>query len=377
MLQYLGWLCLPPPQRPLSELSKEERWLSGMGLQTHDLRMAHLFDFELILAFVDFQRFRQHNGAYTKSHLSLPMLVNSFVSTPYSFLRTHPQLAADFGFAAPDSKQAWMSKIDSLHQELKSLIRGIKSKLDGPQRSADEPLRHVLDDEAPFGLFLELIERMESSEPLRALQATWSVWARDVAVFKMEMEVPLRSKNLRGLRIGNHLSRNETGLWHVFVPKQELKNHLSGHAEDVSRNYSIETSAAIDRYLTDARPNLVGFGLTDVFLLGSAAGRRASQDAAAKDDFKVSIDAVHRLVGKYLDLYFGRTQGPNIFRHITATSILKDDPTQVDVVAAVLNNSPNTVRMNYKHLTQADGLRLGRAWAAKQAARRRNKPGKP
>jgi hypothetical protein len=374
MLQYCGWLCLPAPVRPLSELSKEERWMSGMGLKPQDLRMAHLLDFALLLGFIDFQRFRQHNGVYTKSHLGLLMLANSFVSMPYSFLRAHPHLAEEFGLAAPVSKDAWASKLDALHRELRALIRGIKGQLDTPQRSADEPLRHVLDQEAPYALFLELIERMESSEPLRALKQTWSMWARDLAVFRMEMEVPLRSKNLRGLRMGTHLTRTENGLWSVYVRKPELKNHFSGHAEDISRSYSAETSAAIDRYINEARPNLVGFDLTNVFLLGPACGRRANEGATAKNDFMVSVDTVHSLVGKHLKRYFGQTQGPNIFRHITATSILKDDPTQVDVVAAVLNNSPNTVRMNYKHLTQADGLRLGKSWVAKQAARRRKPP---
>jgi hypothetical protein len=377
LLQYCGWLCRPAPSRPLSELTDQERWTAGMGMQPQELTMAHLLNIELLVRFIDFQRFRQHNGAYTRSHLSLLMLANSFVSMPYSFLRAQPDMAQHFGLPVPQTSQAWATQMEDIHRELRSLIRGIKAQLDGPQRSADEPLRHVLDHEAPYALFLELIERMDNSEPLRALRATWSMWARDVAVFRMEMEVPLRSKNLRGLRIGKHLSRDDAGLWHVFVPKQDLKNHFSGHAEDISRTYSADTSAAIDRYLDEARPNLVGFGLTDVFLLGPAAGRRASEAAAAKNDFKVSIDTVARLVGKYLDRYFGTTQGPNIFRHVTATSILKDDPTQVDVVAAILNNSPNTVRMNYKHLTQADGLRLGRAWAAKQAARRRKDPGKP
>lgn len=30
---------------------------------------------------------------------------------------------------------------------------------------------------------------------------------------------------------------------------------------------------------------------------------------------------MHRLVGKYLEMYFGQTQGSNIFRHLSATAI--------------------------------------------------------
>jgi hypothetical protein len=371
VLRFLGWLCLPLPAGPAAELTAEERWRAGKGMRPEHLRMAHLFDQNLLWEFTEFQRSRQHNRELTKSHLDLLLLANSFVSTPYAFLVAHPEMAEEFGQTAPSSIDTWCAQVEQLHQTMLNIIRSARRAVRYKQRSPDEPLRHVLDHEMPYSLFLELVERAEQDEPLRALTQTWSVWARDVVVFRMELEVPLRAKNLLELRVGRHLNRdNKSGLWHVHVPKHELKNYYSDSAKDISRNYSEATSLAIDRYYEEARQNFVGHGLTDVFLLGPAAGRRASTEFARKNDFQLSIDSLDRLIGKRLKQYFGRTQGSNIFRHLIATAILKDDPTQVDVAAAILNNSPHSVRENYKHLTQEDGLRLGRTWLHWQARRR-------
>lgn len=89
-----------------------------------------------------------------------------------------------------------------------------------------------------------------------------------------------------------------------------------------------------------------------------------------KQGFRLSTEALADATAKYLRRYFGQGQGLNFFRHLIATSILKDNPTAVEVAAAVLNNSPDSVRKNYRHLTQADGLRLARTWFQQQEARR-------
>lgn len=370
VLRYFGWLCLPAADRPLSELPKEQRWLTGEGMQAADLRIGHLLDIALLWKFVEFQQFRQHKHEITKSHIDLLMLANSFVSCRYSFLVTHPEYAAEFGFEPPQSPEHWATAMESHHQQLLRVIRQSRRRLMSGQRSADEPLRHVMTHEAPYTLFLELLARMEKTPPLRALTQTWSIWARDVAIFAMQLEIPLRVRNLCDLRVRQHLTRDDqTGLWSLHVPKSELKNHFSGAAEDIRQTYSAEASKAMDRYYTQARPNLVGFGQTDAFLLGASSGRRADSKLAAQSDYKLSTDAAYNAVGKYLEKYFGNTQGTNVFRHVIATSILKEDPTHVDVAAAVLNNSPNSVRANYKHLVRSDGLRTAERWRKDQLAR--------
>lgn len=372
--RFFGWLCLPAPTRPLADLSDEERWLAGKGMHVDELRMAHLFDINLLWEHIEFQRFRQHNQVLTESHQQLLMTVNSFVSRPYSYLTAHPEVAEEFGFPVPKSASEWFERVEDFHQRLLKVMRSTKRMVERQQRNPDEPLRHVLEDAAPYALFLQMVEQLEQSPPLKANRQTWSIWARDVALCRMELEVPLRAKNVVELTLGRHLQKDPVdGLWHLLVPKIELKNFYSAHAENISRAYSLATSAAIDRYLNEARCNLIGHAESSVFLLGPAAGRRANGEFVARAGYKLSTDAVHQAIGKHLKAYFGVSQGITIFRHLIATSILKDDPTKVDVAAAVLNNSPNSIRANYRHLTQSDGLRLADKWFQLQGARKTDK----
>jgi hypothetical protein len=372
LLRYLGWLCLPAPDRPLIELTAQAQRHVGAGLQVAELSMAHLMDLGLIWRFIEYRKARQHNHALTQSHATILMVVNCFYSMPYGYLVAHPQLATEFGFEPPASIEAWQASMEVQHQRTVKMISTIKRIVgDTKQRSPDEPLRHLLDHEAPFELLLTMLEEMEKQPPLRANQQTWSVWARDVAMFRMQAEVPLRARNLADLSIGKHLTRDpDTKLWQVHISTAELKNHFSPHAQDIYRTYSPVASAAIDRYVEEARPFLVGHVESNYFFLGPACGRRASSSFLEKQGFRLSTEALADATAKYLRRYFGQGQGLNFFRHLIATSILKDNPTAVEVAAAVLNNSPDSVRKNYRHLTQADGLRLARTWFQQQEARR-------
>jgi len=113
--------------------------------------------------------------------------------------------------------------------------------------------------EAPYTMFLEMIARLEQAAPLRANKQRWAVWARDVAQFRMEAEVPLRPKNIVELALGRNVKRDtQTGAWRLFAPKAALKNFYSGHAEDIDRVFSEVTSSAISRYVDEARGDMVG-----------------------------------------------------------------------------------------------------------------------
>lgn len=365
--RFYGWLCLPAADMPLADLSEEARWVTGKGLQPSELRLAHLLDLPLLWQFIEFQKARQHNHEHSSGQLGLVLFVNALVSTPHSFLLNHPNLAEEFGFPKPSSKEDWLARMDDFHKQVIKLRIGIDKAITGRQRHPDEPLRHVISHATPYALLLQMIERMEQSPPLRANRQRWAIWARDVAVFRMESEVPLRLKNIVELVIGRHVIKDaSTGRWRIFFPKDELKNFYSPHTEDVDRMYSLAASKAIDRYVDEARCELVGANETKLLFLGAPAGLRANPAYAQKMNYALSTDGIDTLVRKHLKVYFGATQGPNIFRHLIATSILKEDSTQVDVAAAVLNNSPNTVRKNYKHLTQSDSLRIADRWFKRQ-----------
>lgn len=368
LLRYMGWLCLPAPTKPLHELTEEERWQCGKGMDEKDITLAHWMNLDLVWDFTEFLRARQHNKAFTQDHLHFMIFLNSLVNHPYSFFKAHDKLASIYGQSLTGVD--WVAYVETkMHLPLLKMCSQIKKVIEFnvKQRSPDEPLRAVFADEDPMLLLLQMVSRMEADVPPPAQQKMRAVYLRDIALFRMELEVPLRVGNLAMLKLNKDVRRDEvTSLWTVLVPKGVLKNHQSPHAYNIDRTYSVATSKAIDRYINEGRQHLYGADGTDWLFLGQRTGP-PRKDVPGKCKFQVNEAALYWIVRSRTQQYFGGNGvGTNLFRHLLATSVLKDDSSQVETASAILNNSPDTIRRNYKHLTQNDGLRLADAWRAKQ-----------
>jgi integrase len=369
MLRYMGWLTLPPSTKPAFELSEEERWLVGKGMRAEDITLAHWLDPELLWGFVDFLRGRQHNGVVTEEHMHFVVFINSLVNHPYSYVKAHDKLAQVF---AQDLRgQAWADFVETNHhQAVLKLARQMRKALSTErQRSPGEPLKTVFEDQDPILLVMELVRRMEENLSPVCHRHMYSAQLRDIALFRMCLDVPLRASNLSDLRIGTNLVRDKvSGRWTLMVPKTMLKNHHSPHAYDIHREYSPATSLAMDLYLEKVRPNLQGAGEKDWFFLTTSSGPKRKL-VSGGCLHQMGPHNIYGAVCTRTKQYFGIGMGPNLFRHLLATSILKSDPSQVETAAAVLNNAPDTIRSNYKHLTQKDGLRTATAWQEAQQAK--------
>lgn len=377
LLQYFGFLTLPAPPKdrktklpvPLFKLTEEKRWMTGKGMKMKALTLAHWVDVDLLWAFIEFQRERVHDKKYTDSHIGLPILLNSFLNHDYSFIRANPDLAPLMGQPAM-SRAQWDAYIEPLAAAMVKLKFDVKRLLDAndeSSRSADEPLKKIFDDDDPMQYFFELIDRMTKKIPAKRQAHTRAIWVRDLAMFRMNVEVPLRKKNWRSLIVGRHLNRNDqTGLWHVFVPKRELKNHHSKHAKNISRIYSPETSTVMDQYWNEERKGLYKPDASSLFFLRGKVGQHTKLPPDETDPSLLYgvdpfVPVKHRL-----EQFFGVGLGPNVFRHLLATAYLKDDPAAEKEAAAILNNSVSMIQDNYDHLTQHDLLRNTYSWAAKK-----------
>jgi hypothetical protein len=374
LLMYFGFLTLPAPPidprtksaLPLFKLTQRKRWMTGKGMKVNNLTLAHWVDVDLIWAFIEFQRERQCEKKYTRSHVALPILLNSFLNHDYSFIRANRDLAPLMGqpMMSRDQWDAYIKPLAKAMVKLKfDVLRQLKEN-PAASRSPDEPLKKIFSDVDPMKYFFELIDRMTTLPP-KSQGHTRALWVRDLAMFRMNIEVPLRKKNWRSLIVGRHLARNnDTGLWHVFVPKCELKNHHSKHAEDISRVYSPETSAVMDQYWNEERKLLRKPEASSLFFLRGNIGKLKENLSPDETDPSLlyGVDPFgpvqHRLIQ-----FFGVGLGPNVFRHLLATSVLKDDSSQEKEAAAILNNSVGMIQDNYQHITQQDLLRTTDSWA--------------
>ena len=364
--RYLGWLTLPAPTKPLYELTEDEVWLSGAGLDVSEITVAHLFNLDFVWQFTEFLRNRQHNKAFTQDHLHFFIFLNSLVNHPYSFIKAHDDLAPAFSQNLKGS--SWVHYVEeNIHRPLLELAKQLRNALKNTstQRSPDEPLTEIFSDKSPLLYIREMVYQMkENLAPVNHRQSHASQ-LRDIALFLMAMEVPLRCQNFAELQLGTDLTKDaETGCWKLFIPKGRLKNRHSPHAKDINRTYSLETSEAIDKYLTAGRPFFGGHE-SPFFFLAAASGPKRVEDNT-RHPAQMRESSIYWIVRTRTEKYFGTGVGSNLFRHLLATAILKDAPGNVEVAAAVLNNSPDTIRDNYKHITQQDGLRVANDWLSEQ-----------
>jgi hypothetical protein len=364
-LGMVSWLCLPPAQKPIHEMSDEELWATGKGMSPDAVTLAHILNPDLVWEYQEYRRSRQVNKTYTQETEQFIILINSLVNHDYSFVKAHEELAPVFGQTCKGA--AWVQFVeDNYHQPILKLNKVIKKGVSKDrQRHPDAPLKSIIADANPMVYLLEMADQMEANLAPASHRQIFAAQLRDIAMIRMLIEVPIRSENIKALTLGRHMTKDQdTGLWALFIPKGELKNKHSPHAFDIDRVYSEKTSSAIDRYLTDGRTKLYGNERTNLVFLSGASGPRRKGDL--KKDLSTFSDmdaqAIWWALSKRLKAYFGVGVGANIFRHLTATSILKDNPGDLEAASSVLNNSPETISENYKHLTQADGLRRAKTW---------------
>lgn len=366
ILNYLGWLTLPLPTKPLYDLTDEESWSVGRGLKIDELNIPHLFNLDLVWQFIEFLRRRQTNKSFTQANLHFLFFLNSLVSHPYSFIKTHDELAPTFSKNL--QKLDWVNYVEeNIHLPILALTRQLRKVLNdvGRQRNPNEPLAEIFQERSPFLYIQEMLVQMKKNLPPVTHRKRYAAQLRDIALVSMGMEVPLRCRNFAELKLGSDLIKDPvTNLWKIFIPKNRLKNRNSKYAQNINRTYSAETSDAIDKYLDSGRIILNENESQFFFLAASSNSKRISYDI--RHPAQMSESSISNIVRKNTKIYFGTGIGANLFRHLLATAILKDAPGNLEVAAAVLNNSPNTVKDNYKHVTQQDGLHVADEWFLEQ-----------
>ena len=344
----------------------------GKGIAENKILLSHVFDIDLIWEFFDFLRARQHNQKYTQDHMHYAIFLNSLVNHDYAYVKAHPELAALFG-KKPMSRPKWIAFTEDIHQKILQLCRDLRKASparDEKQRSADEPLIEIFQDSDPTALFMQLVDELTARLPPKNQKITRAVHLRDIALISLSIEQPLRAKNLSELEIGSSLIRDDkAGLWRVMVPKENMKNHHSKHCRGVYSTLTENTSKAIDRYLEEGRSSLKFANNTKLFLVPGPSGPKAPRSKNGEEPatrYGVTPEGVYWIIRKRTEDAFGVGLGSNVFRHLLPTSVLKDNPGDIELAAAKLDNSPDTIRDNYKHITRGDHLARAKNWFAEK-----------
>lgn len=364
---YFGFLVLPKASRPDSELGWEERMDHGMGLKPETLRFTMLLNKTYLFAFLRYSESRSFDKeafdfeerlkvgkvapgtprpgkSLSASFHSFIILVNNLVNKSYSFLRLHPEFAAEAGV----SEDEWGHWLDRRHKEILSIATASRAKVKHQKRSNKEVLQPMLRDENPLDLMHQVVEQMRRDVPPETAPVWRAAHLRDIAIISLLLFDPLRMKNIWMMDIGRQLKENEDGRLVIDIPEHEFKNHIHGHAEARYRVLPPEVEADMRAWLA-MRSNIPEHKTTDAVFIRA---RNLNLKRERAEPARMSRHTLHTMIVKHSQNYLGLAIGLHSFRNLHATAVARvGTPSQVK---AMLNNSEAIAMEVYRDAKNSD-----------------------
>jgi hypothetical protein len=352
----------------------------GIGLPFEGLdTLAWLTRADYVIAYIKFIRGRAdgilHNGLFTmldtyRSHLRPE---TGFVWLTPELISTLPNSEIDQSNLAGDAlRNAWQQKCSSAYDQLMEFTRRLKAE-GKPKFSRDpnERFRTIVSNEFPMKELLRIVHELEKDPPPVHQVLGYSVWLRDVLLMNMLVRHPLRAHHFSIMTFRGplpHLVRSGAN-WHLHIDLSDFKNEKSSAASWYSVKLDKTLSHWLNRYLSEARCNLVDAEQLDYLFLKSHAGPVTGEEhagPAVHDEPEGAsptgvwfAEGISRRLSTLTARYNtgGMAFGAHAFRHITATDHLKRNPKEYVVVAKILNDSLQTVLGQYDHTEMQDGTR--------------------
>ncbi len=250
---------------------------------------------------------------------------------PQSCLLAISGLRSAMRILAPEYDSAWLWRPKGVP---------IARLLPGSRKTFDVPHTTEL-----FQWGMDLMRRSDHASGRHRL-----IRYRDGLMIALLAGRPLRIRTFSALKLGQHLIRHD-GHWRIVLGPEDMKNRRA-----VEFDVPTVLEAAIDRYLTEVRPQLLQNRQSDaVWISGLGSPWRST-----------AMDLRIRNLAKQR---FGVEFGPHRFRHALGTTAPIVDPSHPGSAAAVLAIGEKTVR---EHYDRADAhvvaSRFGQALEAERTA---------
>jgi integrase len=148
--------------------------------------------------------------------------------------------------------------------------------------------------------------------------------------------------------------------WRLDFDVLDFKNRASEAAGQYTVAFDAALSVWLDRYLTEARPLMIGANDCDYLFLPSRVGNRDGADSEVIETGAWTTDGMFSRVKGLTALYTSSGIGLNLhaFRHIPATDHLTRSPGDYMTVAKMLNDKLETVLREYNHTEIRNGIRV-------------------
>ena len=339
--------------------------------------LAWLTDPEALKDYAKWLERRSGNTFHNGIHVFL-QTVESHLRPKTGFVWLRPDLAetVDPGHHEHWNRQSpgwqdvegWRARCEATRAALRKYrqFRAGKKPI-GKSRNPVERVAVVLNDEFPLKKLVEFVNTLERSMPPPAHHRDYCAWIRDVVLCKLLVSNPLRIGQYAAMTFradgSGHLVRVGPGRYRLNFEPSDFKNEKGAATHTYSVAVDDSVAPWIDRYLTEARPYLVGADETNRFFLPAAKGPQKTpqflHDEGLSQEVGYKADGLSCRVKKLTSLYIDACPGfgPHSFRHVIATDHLRRNPGDYLTVATLLHDKLETVLKNYSHLKVQDGLR--------------------
>lgn len=270
----------------------------------------------------------------------------NLINKETGFLRLHSEFGLELPQpVAPEDWEAWCA---ARTKELQALYKAADRKVEYNKRSNKEVLGEILRDEDPRESFLRVVDAMKKDVPPDTAPVWQAVHWRSLTIVALLTFACIRAKNVWMLDIGRHIIQSR-GKYQLFIPKEEMKNFIHGHAEDISLEFPDDLQEILHTWITVYRPKIDGHDKTLALFVRQPSGPKSKRPDYYRLDSNRVGESIAKVTKKYLGVAI-RTHG---FRNVVPTSVAKMGGTPHQI-KAVLNDSEKTALGVYLDIKNAD-----------------------
>jgi integrase len=220
-------------------------------------------------------------------------------------------------------------------EQLEYLNTKIKGSRFLSSRNAEDQIRPFLDLEEPLEPFYEAVSVLKEhyvfTKRERPELPKLHEIARNIVLFLLILEKPIRSKNLAKLKFDKNLYKKKDGRYELYIPASEVKNN-----KEIKKTLSAELSRWIDIYRNEHYKKLNSKATDFVFI--------------SDEDIRYSASDLSKMLGRLCLELIGIETRCHAFRHLRASAYLLKFPMDYVYVAELLNDDLKTVIRRYVHI---------------------------
>jgi hypothetical protein len=170
---------------------------------------------------------------------------------------------------------------------------------------------------------------------------------------RLWIRCPLRERSFCEMDLGGRLYQDAQGRWQIYYRGDQLKvDEYLGDVNEFGMPWPPELVDQLETYLRDYRPR-IPHANTDASLWLSEQGNQLS-GSAVWARFRLAIYQATR-----------RRIWPHLLRNIWADHWIDEHPGDFETAAAMLNNTPEMVRLRYRRFRREQHLQKAIAFNAK------------